>query len=136
MLHVDAHFARGRSHTVCQDYAVAGSRVAVISDGCSSAPHSDVGARLLAHAALAAAPETFVSGAWLNAPQSTQRRMGLPAASLDATVVIASAGDDRVEVTMFGDGVVAARRCDGGLTLIEVGFEATPSARKIRQRFG
>ncbi len=127
MLAVDAHFARGRSHTVCQDYAVVGPRAAVISDGCSTAPHSDVGARLLAHAALGAAPEALVSGAWLGGPHDTQRRMGLPVSSLDATVVIASADRDTVEVTMFGDGVVAARRGDGGLTLIEVGFdEAAP----------
>lgn len=123
MLHVDAHFARGRSHTICQDYAVVGTRAAVVSDGCSSAPHSDVGARLLAHAALGASDEALVSGAWLEAPRRAQRRLGLPDASLDATLVVASAGDDRIEVTMFGDGVVAARRSDGGLTLIEVGFD-------------
>ena len=127
MLHVDAHFARGHSHTVCQDYAVVGTRTAVVSDGCSSAPHSDVGARLLAHAALGATYGALDSGAWLDEPRDAQRRMGLPDGCLDATVVLASADETSIVVTMFGDGVVAARRSDGGLTLIEVSYdEAAP----------
>ena len=128
MLHVDAHFARGHGHTVCQDYAVTGAHRAVVSDGCSGAPHSDVGARLLAHAALSATHEELRGGAWLDAPRRAQRGMGLPDACLDATVLIASARDDAIGVMMFGDGVVAARRSESGdLTLIDVHFsEAAP----------
>lgn len=123
MLHVDGHFARGRSHAVCQDYALASARRAVVSDGCSSAPHSDVGARLLAHAAMSASSTALASGAWLREPRDAQRQLGLPASCLDATVLIADAHDDGIEVSMFGDGVLAARRRDGRLTLIEVSFD-------------
>ena len=51
----DAYFAIGRTHDVCQDYALASDDVpktwALVSDGCSSSPASDIGARLLGRAA-------------------------------------------------------------------------------------
>lgn len=44
----------GSSHVRCQDYTLtdAASEIAIFSDGCSQFPHTDVGARLLAHATL------------------------------------------------------------------------------------
>lgn len=123
MLHVDAHFARGRTHAVCQDYTAQGPGVAVVCDGCSSAPHSDVGARLLAHAALQASPAALADGTWLTGPDAARRRLGLPEASLDATCIVARGDAHGVTVTMLGDGVVAARRArDGALVVIEVSF--------------
>lgn len=52
----DCYFEIGHSHTICQDYALTGKindvlSYAIISDGCSSSPLVDVGARLLAHSA-------------------------------------------------------------------------------------
>ena len=122
MLHVDAHFARGRSHPVCQDYAAVGPGIAVVCDGCSGAPDSDVGARLLAHAALRAAPDALADGTWLRPSETARCALGLEAVALDATCIVARATDQAIVVTMFGDGVVAARRLDGTLTVIEVSF--------------
>jgi len=122
MLHVDAHFARGRTHAVCQDYTAVGPGVAVVCDGCSGAPHSDVGARLLAHAALTADPEAWADGSWLAQPDAARRGLGLPQACLDATCIVARAHADAITVTMLGDGVVAARAHDGTLVVIEVSF--------------
>ncbi len=121
-MRIDAHFARGRGHPVCQDYATTGPRAAVVCDGCSSAPDSDIGARLLAHAALQASPTAIDEGAWLSAPATARRSLGLLPGALDATCILARASDDAIEVTMLGDGVVAARHADGSLALIEVGF--------------
>src|SRR5437868_4207156 len=50
----DCAFQIGAAHTVCQDYAVAHSGVpayAILADGCSSSPDTDIGARLLVKAA-------------------------------------------------------------------------------------
>ena len=122
-MHIDAHYVRGRTHTVCQDYAVTGPNVAVVCDGCSSAPHSDVGARLLAHAALTAEPSALDSGAWLRGPDSVRETLALPASALDATCIVARALADAITVTMFGDGVIAARgRDDGPPLVIEVAY--------------
>ncbi|MGH1347439.1 MAG: protein phosphatase 2C domain-containing protein [Nannocystales bacterium] len=122
MLHIDAHFARGYTHPVCQDYAVAGARIAVLCDGCSGAPDSDVGARLLAHAALNTPPGGLHDRAWLERSESARSVLGLGMTALDATCIVAEADDDAITVTMFGDGVVAARRCDGSLAVIEVSY--------------
>ena len=47
----DCAFAAGRGHDVCQDYAAAGGGAdepyAILADGCSTSPDTDVGARLL-----------------------------------------------------------------------------------------
>ncbi len=47
----DSHFMIGSTHTVCQDYAcdgvINGIQYAMISDGCSSAKDTDIGARLI-----------------------------------------------------------------------------------------
>lgn len=122
MLHIDAHFARGRSHTVCQDYAAVGPGVAVVCDGCSGAPDSDVGARLLAHAAVRAPPTALADGSWIQRTEAARELLGLGVAALDATCIVARASEQAIEVTMFGDGVVAARRLDGALSIIEVSF--------------
>ncbi len=122
MLHVDAHFARGRSHAVCQDYAAIGPGIAVLCDGCSGAPDSDVGARLLAHAALQATPDALADGTWLRAAERARDELALDTAALDATCVVARATEHTILVTMFGDGVVAARHRDGTLSVVEVSF--------------
>ena len=122
MLHLDAHFARGRAHPVCQDYAAVGRRVAVVCDGCSGAPDTDVGARILAHAALQATPAAVADGTWLRQTELAHRALGLNPAALDATCIVARATDNAITVTMFGDGVVAARRLDGTLAIIEVSY--------------
>ncbi len=123
MLHVDAHFARGRSHAVCQDYALATAAGAVVCDGCSSAPHSDVGARLLAHAAASASMDQLPDARWLREPVAAQQGLGLPTACLDATCILARVQDDGIGVCMLGDGVVAARqREDDALVVVEVSY--------------
>lgn len=49
----DSMFVQGSSHLVCQDYAVNGIAsnarpYAILADGCSGSPNTDIGARLLA----------------------------------------------------------------------------------------
>lgn len=120
-MQTDAHFERGRTHAVCQDYALAGARHggawALVCDGCSSSPDTDTGARLLAHAAAAHLREGRLPGslACLRVAAAAAARIGLDASCLDATIVAALALADRVVVLIRGDGFVAARRRDGTL---------------------
>ena len=108
MLHIDAHFARGRSHAVCQDYAAVGAGIAVVCDGCSGAADSDVGARLIAHAAVQATPAAVADGSWIRRTEAARELLGLDVAALDATCILARAREQAIEVTMFGDGVDVA----------------------------
>lgn len=120
-MRADAHFWRGRTHAVCQDYALCGEGRtgpwAVVCDGCSSSPHTDVGARLLAHAAANALAGGRLpgSGAVFRTAAAAAAGLGLPPHSLDATVVAALALGPCVVAIIRGDGVVAARRRDGAL---------------------
>lgn len=116
---VDAHFERGRTHAVCQDYALAGRGArgawALVCDGCSSSPDTDVGARLLAHAAAAILRDGRLPGslACVRIANAAATQLGLDAACIDATVVAALELEDRIVVVIRGDGYVAARRRDG-----------------------
>lgn len=51
----DSYFSIGGGHQVCQDYALHGTlddlEYVVVSDGCSSAEYSEIGAQILCHAA-------------------------------------------------------------------------------------
>lgn len=55
MNRADSFYTIGSTHHVCQDYTLHGFSkdrpFVIVCDGCSSAPHSDVGARLIAHCA-------------------------------------------------------------------------------------
>jgi hypothetical protein len=54
-MNADSYFEIGSSHQVCQDYALSGSykdmHYGIVSDGCSSAEHSEIGAQILCHVA-------------------------------------------------------------------------------------
>ena len=118
--HADAWYTTGDGHIVGQDYAIAHDgpgpqAIAIVSDGCSSSPDTDVGARLLARAALATGSERHSpcgsAAIWRAAAASEP--LGLPAHALDATLLVAHAHDETIEISVRGDGVLAARRRDG-----------------------
>jgi len=120
-MHTDAWFAIGDTHLVCEDFALAGRTAAdeayaVVCDGCSSSPETDVGARLLAAAARAELRRDHLPGAEVvaAAARSTEA-LGLPASCLDATLLVALTRGSQCHVRVFGDGVVAALGRDGSL---------------------
>lgn len=108
-MNTDAFFAIGATHVVCQDYATAGEGFVVLSDGCSSSAHTDFGARLLCRTAVLHGLDGAVAAA---AP--LLECLGLPTEALDATLLFARAEEGGVRVFVAGDGVVVARRRDGG----------------------
>jgi serine/threonine protein phosphatase PrpC len=52
-MNADSYFEIGSSHMVCQDYALSGNFkdmwYGIVSDGCSSAEYSEIGAQVLCH---------------------------------------------------------------------------------------
>jgi hypothetical protein len=155
MIQLDAAFRIGEAHAVCQDYALAsparadgGLHAVLLSDGCSSSPHTDIGARLLAHqvwgdlprltrqlAVCSGDPPPSVADAVLS--RSYRRaarlanRLGLPGSCLDATLLglvdIPGDGDGtpRTLYTLFyGDGAAAYGRCDDSLVVLECTYPA------------
>lgn len=98
-VNTDAYYAIGKSHAVCQDYAAVVRGEAVVADGCSSSPHTDIGARIVVHGA---------RGKNLQA-------LGLPDTALDATRIGVQLAGGGFRVVAWGDGIIVARRRDGSL---------------------
>ena len=150
----DCAFAIGRTHRVCQDYAVActgaegESAFVLLADGCSSSPDSDIGARLLVKSAQCLMPgPTAIVADWDAYHDAAIRRaagaahsLGLRPDCLDATLLTVTASGGAFAVCCYGDGVVALGRQDGRLEVYAVSYAASypgyPSYRLNAARHG
>lgn len=119
----DAAFIIGSLHTCvampCQDYARAAPNVVVVSDGCSSGAHTDLGARQWNLAALDAwnqvplkNPEQYLEQL-LKAGQ--QRTATMPLLDTLATVAIGAVEDQMLRGFLQGDGFLGFQLADGGV---------------------
>ncbi len=135
MYNCDAYYA-GTPHHPCQDFAVAArGRVngrscicAILADGCSSAAHSDVGARVVSFALLTAmrrelARSTFVverlQKNLLRRLRLARRSLGIPPGCLDATLIGLACDGRRVYAVAWGDGVLCLPPAMGGVVMLE-----------------
>lgn len=118
---IDSVLAIGKTHKVCEDYILHGDDpfpFVILSDGCSSAKHTDVGARLLAHAvrstlhrisivdtfddeALMAFKETFHGMV-----KASLNSVGMDVSSAYATLSVMFIHDDYIHIIQFGDGAI------------------------------
>ena len=136
---LDAYYTIGRLHLFCQDYAISGWEPVphlILADGCSAAPDSDLGARLLTLNArrllprLARLTDDRDHLAWhwplgqrlIRRAARQARDLGLDPAVLDATLLIAWCDGTTVYVHLYGDGCLAVRRADGGIATIRVEY--------------
>jgi hypothetical protein len=114
----------GSTHSVCQDYAIAGDGYVILSDGCSSSPDTDIGARLLVKAldqCLSKATEieelhkesARIALGWAN-------MLGLPAQSVDATLLSIHVSGEDLMVACSGDGVIILESQTGVLDVYAI----------------
>lgn len=139
-LALDAFYTIGKLHSFCQDYAVRGINLfpyVILADGCSAAPDSDLGARLLALNARLLL-RRFARAATDQRQRALQherlgkrivrraarqaRDLGLDTTVLDATLSIAWCQGATVYAHFYGDGCIAARRADGAVVAIEIEY--------------
>jgi len=116
-MNTDTFFTQG-SHRVCQDYALHGPDYVIISDGCSSAPDTDFGARLMAKAAQCNINYDHIEGWYqliLNNAEYYAKGMNLNEDSLFATLLIARIRENTIQVNVLGDGAVAVKYKGGDL---------------------
>lgn len=122
-MHADSTFVIGAAHKVCQDYAVhyphsEGYTYGLLSDGCSSSPMTDVGARLLV---LSAQSQLHCTSWRLDRSNLMTiifqadilcARLSLPEGALDATLLGFVVPEMGSQLTMFGvgDGVLALKK--------------------------
>lgn len=127
MLNSDSHFLIGHTHYICEDYALSGIgknglfHYAIVADGCSASEDVDIGARILAKCAIdslntfypfAMSPRELydiIGETTIKKAQKVVNKLGLSDHSLDATLLIALAAEEKNCVLVYGDGVVLFR---------------------------
>ncbi len=144
MINCDYYYAIGKTHLFCQDYVIRSRRpngFLLLSDGCSSSAHTDVGARILSITAKTiiesylgqeredAPPERSVLPEYRHLGQKVSEKaretvysMGLDNSALDATLLLAFLHQGVVHVYLYGDGCILLKKQDGGTSYIEAAF--------------
>ena len=134
-MNADSAFHIGASHAICQDYARARAPAAlpecssgptgpyvILSDGCSSSPDTDIGARLLVKAAEQALLEIGGTDPHevARAHEEAARRAlawaemaGLPPEAVDATLLTAHVRGGELILGCSGDGAICLRSRTG-----------------------
>lgn len=135
-MNADSAFRMGSTHEVCQDYAAAGAcgscgPYAVLADGCSSSPDTDVGARLLVKAFARLLRESGRPPAsLLNELHAEAARLalswagllGLKPQAVDATLLTAHLHGGELVVGCSGDGVICLQTTEGALDVYVVSY--------------
>jgi len=132
-MNADSIFHIGATHSVCEDYAIAANQTrthpyVVLSDGCSTSPDTDIGARLLVKAA-----EQLLKVDIEHKPATLHNRaarlalgwselLGLPSQSIDATLLTASVFKDEVVASCSGDGLIVMESMEGELDVYSISY--------------
>jgi hypothetical protein len=127
MINHDYYYHIGKNHQFCQDYVTQGEQFIALSDGCSSSPNTDIGARILSSLAkkIIMYPENdyqafgqFVS---IEA-QNVVELMNLEKTVLDATLLVAFLNQKVVHIYMYGDGCILLKEHNGKIGYIDISF--------------
>ena len=128
-LNADQHFLKGRSHHVCEDYALSQVfeyrskqyAIAIVSDGCSSSDNTDFGSRILSTEYLNNVksgmyyfvnnshdvnPYQIFKANTITSASKIVSLMGLNRHVLDATVISALTDGETIWLNFYGDGVI------------------------------
>ena len=150
-MNADSAFNIGSAHSICQDYAVARtgtsgieSPYVILSDGCSSSPGTDIGARLLVKALDQILTTNHTSEIEELHKESSRLAlgwaglMGVPAESVDATLMSVHVNGENLIVGCSGDGVIVLESEKGVLDVHAIsspsGYPFYPSYAHQRER--
>jgi hypothetical protein len=137
-MNTDSFFTIGSTHKVCQDYALDCKEDSIphiiISDGCSSAPHTDFGSRLLTKAAQMNVHLMHTSfdcnllrlfDRSIESANIYRKTLDLPIDSLSATLLAACVDKNAqvISTVCVGDGAIIGRTKDGWLNIFEYEFK-------------
>lgn len=120
-LHVDSYYCKGATHKECQDYAShnnEGKPLAVLSDGCSSAPLVDIGSRLLTRSAMmnfknwsSNDTDIFLKQTYMSAYFAAST-IHLNIDCLCATLLLLTQDENYFHAILSGDGFILAKKSD------------------------
>lgn len=140
-MNTNAYYEIGSSHKVCEDYALSGNHedmaYAIVSDGCSSSEHSDVGARIISHIAkgvliylkgrnliLSDTFQDIFRELMLRKCLEVKTSLGLPTDVFDATLLISVVLSDKAICLGWGDGYIAFVGKDKEINLYETKYSS------------
>lgn len=112
-MNIDTSFKIGSTHEVCQDYTLSSLTAMVLSDGCSQAPLSDIGARILCSMSMKMLKENSVipePDQVLKNSKEAIRVLSLPPSVLDATLLTVVFNNNQVNISACGDGFVVFKK--------------------------
>lgn len=143
-MNADSAFQIGSSHAVCQDYSLAGAWLpsahaeargsrphVILSDGCSSSPDTDIGARLMVKAAERTLREhggppgrdlTEIHEEAARLALTWAELLGLRPQAVDATLLTAHLDGEELAIGCSGDGVVCLQTWAGALDVYSISY--------------
>jgi hypothetical protein len=144
-MHSDSAFRIGKTHSVCQDYALSyvgldgAEAIAVVSDGCSGAPDTDIGARLIARACvkqlrgftLFDTTAEALADCTMWRADAWRQRLELEATACEATCLAIASRGNLLKAYLYGDGWLFAERLDGTIEFIHSWFRTAPRSVSI-----
>ena len=137
MLNADRYFYIGKTHDVCEDFAVAGSIAyadpinyvyAILCDGCSSSKDTDIGARLLAKVAeRLLLPYSSLTNE-IDSAAKVCFDLNLNSSCLDATLLKVTAFDTgkhcKWYASCIGDGTIIKIRNDNKIEITDIEYKS------------
>lgn len=127
----DSYFSIGKTHIHNDDYALSKDMLEdsliVVSDGCSSSPHTDFGSRILT--------QTLIKS-WLSYDKINHldflkslncwkiaESLALPNSCLDATLIYAFKHNNLIKVVAVGDGTIAIKDKFDITTILTISYK-------------
>lgn len=119
-MNIDIFSDIGNTHRICQDYSLAENQCLILSDGCSSAPNTDFGSRLLVKAAQFCLSQNYPDTQSLlysiiSTANVYSKSLQLSEDCLSATLMFGEIKDNLCKVVVVGDGMLAVRSKDDSL---------------------
>lgn len=143
MIRTDSYYEIGAGHMFNQDYAGSGRiatennlyHYAVISDGCSGSPDSDIGARwyvkmfprVVRQLALTnQLGAEFVRSTFVSMIEEAAKQLNVDIHAFDATLIatVYDQGYDRLHTYMFGDGKVVYKNKNGTSHVVTASYKS------------
>jgi len=126
-IEIDSFCCQGKGHKQNQDYVIHGTSpfpYIILADGCSSSPHTDIGARIICHKI----KKSYEHGlnvnikAILDSCDNTRKCLNLPQECLDCTVITCTLKNKTIEINIHGDGSFFIEYIDGSYRWYNIHF--------------
>ena len=118
----DSSFYIGTSHEKCEDYTSHQDNLILVSDGCSSAQKTDIGARIICESAKQHKAYQFKKGLLMPFCSRIIKMIGLPDECLYATLLTAYIENNQILIEAIGDGNIIIKTKDGILHILSMSY--------------